>query len=212
MTVFSTWLYCLIVLCGDVEVNPGPDSVDGSTDSSLNSTISSFELLSNHLSIFHLNIQSIIPKLDLIKCEVEAYDVIVFSESWLKPEVKNESLSIENFLLPFRTDRCDRPGGGGIVYVRDTFSCKRRTDLELRGLEAVWIEIRVKSRKMLIGGFYRPPNSNTAYFDLITESVDRAYDTNITNIYILGDFNHNLSSNNRNNVTELIQTYITYIN
>ena len=207
VTVFSTWLYCLIVLCGDVEVNPGPDSVDGGTDSSLNSTISSFEFLSNHLSIFHLNIQSIIPKLDLIKCEVEAYDVIVFSESWLKPEVKNESLSIKNFLPPFRTDRCDRPGGGVIVYVRDTFSCKRRTDLELRGLEAVWIEIRVKSRKMLIGGFYRPPNSNTAYFDLITESVDRAYDTNITDIYILGDFNYNLSSNNRNKVTELIQTY-----
>ena len=60
---------------------------------------------------------------------------------------------------------------------------------------------------MLTGGFYRPPNSNTAYFDLITESVDRAYDTNITDIYILGDFNHNLSSNNRNNVSELIQTY-----
>ena len=88
VTVFSTWSYCLIVLCGDVEVNPGPDSV-GSTDSSLNSTISSFEFLCNHLSIFHLNIQSIIPKLDLIKCEVEAYDVNVFSESWLKPIVKN---------------------------------------------------------------------------------------------------------------------------
>ena len=72
VTVFSTWLFCLIVLCGDVELNPGPDSVDGSTDSSLNSTVSSTEFLSNHLSIFHLNIQSILPKLDLIKCETEA--------------------------------------------------------------------------------------------------------------------------------------------
>ena len=71
--------------------------------------------------------------------------------------------------------------------------CQRRTDLELRGLEAVLIEIQVKSRKVLIGGFYRPPNSNTAYCDLISESTDRAYDTNITDIYILGDFNFNFS-------------------
>ena len=111
-------------------MNPGPDSVDGSTDSSLNSTVSSIDFLSNHLCIFHLNIQSILPKLDLIECEAEAHDVLVFSESWLKPEVKNDSLGIENFLPPFRTDRCYRPGGGVVVYVRDSFLCKRRTDLE----------------------------------------------------------------------------------
>ena len=95
------------MFCGDVELSPGPDSVDGITDSSLNSTVSSIGFLSNHLSIFHLNIQNILPKLDLIKCD--AYDVLVFSESWLKPEAKNDSLGIENFLPPFRTDRCDRP-------------------------------------------------------------------------------------------------------
>ena len=110
------------MLCGDVELNPGPDSVDGSTDSSLNSTDSSIDFLSNHLSIFHLNIQSILPKLDLIKCEAEAYDVLVFSESWLKPEVKNDSLGIENFLPPFRTDRYDRPGEA-LLYTLETHFC-----------------------------------------------------------------------------------------
>ena len=189
-----------------MELNPGPDSVNGSTDSSLNSTDSSIDFLSNHLSIFHLNIQSILPKLDLIKCETEA-DVLVFSESWLKPQVKNDSLGIENFLPPFRTDRCIRPGEDVVVYVRDSFLCQRRTDIELRGLEAVWIEIQVKSRKVLIGGFYRPPNSNTAYCDLSSESTDRAYDTNITDIYILGDFNFNFSGHKRNKITEIIQAY-----
>ena len=154
-----------------------------------------------------MNIQSILPKLDLIKCEAEAYDVLVFSESWLKHEVKNDSLGIENFLPPFRTDRCDRPGGGLVVCVRDSFLCKRRTDLELRGLEAVWIEIQVKSRKVLIGGFYRPPNSNTAYCDLISESIDRGYDTNITDIYMLGDLNFDFSGHKRNKITEIMQAY-----
>ena len=85
--------------------------------------------------------------------------------------------------------------------------CKRRTDLELRGLEAVWIEIQIKLRKALIGGFYRPPNSNSAYCDLISESIDRAYDTNITDIYILGDFNFDFSGHKRNKITEIIQAY-----
>ena len=39
-------------------------------------------------------------------------------------------------------------------------------------------EIRVKSRNILIGGFYRPPISNTGYFEL-----DRAYNTRIQYIY-----------------------------
>ena len=94
-----------------------------------------------------MNIQSILPKLDLIKCESLAYDVLVFTESWLKPEIKNDDLLIDNFLPPFRFDRCNRPGGGVIIYVRDTLTCKRRTDLELQNLEAVWIEIVVKTKK-----------------------------------------------------------------
>ncbi|MEW8545738.1 MAG: reverse transcriptase domain-containing protein, partial [Candidatus Thiodiazotropha sp.] len=190
-----------------MEKNPGPSSVEGSADSSTNSSFSSVEMLSNHLSIFHLNIQSIVPKLDLIKCEADAYDVLVFSESWLKPEVRDESISIDNFLPPFRADRCDRLGGGVIIYVRDTLLCKRRSDLEIQGLEAVWVEIRVKSKKVLIGGFYRPPNSNTRYFELINESIDRAYNSNILDIIILGDFNCDMTSNNSNKMKELLQDF-----
>ena len=61
---------------------------------------------------------------------------------------------------------------------------KRRTDLEIRELEAVWVELRVKGKTVLLGGFYTPPNSNNAYFNLISESVDRAYNTNISDIII----------------------------
>ena len=77
----------------------------------------------------HLNIQSLVPKLDLVEGESLAYDILVFSESWLKPEVRDDSILIEIFLQPFRTDRSDRPGGGVAVYVRDTLTCRRFPDL-----------------------------------------------------------------------------------
>ena len=85
----------------------------------------------------------------------------------------------EHFLPPFRTDRADRPGEGVVIYVRDSISCKRRLDLEVRGLEAVWMEVNIKRKKMLIGGFYRLPNSNVEYYNLLTESIDYAFKTNI---------------------------------
>ena len=128
---------------------------------------------------------------------------LIFSKSWQKPIVKNDSLGIEIFyLLSEQTDAI--VPGKALSYTLETLLCKRRTALELRDLEAVWIEIQVKSRKTLIGGFYRPRNSNTAY---CRESIDRAYDTNITDIYIFGNFNFDFSGHNRNKMTEIMQAY-----
>ena len=143
----------LILLSGDVEVNPGPDSVESSTDSSDILSSASLNSLSNHLSILHLNIQSLLPKIDLIRGEAIAHDILIFTESWLKPTINDDSIHIENFLPPFRTDRWERPGGGVIAYVRDTLSCKRRTDLEIRGVEGLWLEINIKAKKILVGDF-----------------------------------------------------------
>ena len=57
------------------------------------------------------------------------------------------------------------------------------------------MEVNVKSKNILIGGFYRPPNSNAEYLNLINESVYRAISTNINDVIITGDFNYNMLSN-----------------
>ena len=90
------------------------------------------------------------------------------------------------------------------MFVRDTIICKRRKDLEIHGLEAVWIEVTIKAKKVLIGGFYRPPNSNLDYFNLILESVDRAHNTNITDIIITGEFSYNMLTNDRNKIKDMM--------
>lgn len=201
------WLFSLLLICGDKHPNPGPDPDIDFADEESDLSMCSLETLSNNLSIFHLNIQSIMPKLDLLKCETETYDILVLTESWLKPHIHDDSLHIENFNSPFRKDRCDRAGGGVAVYVRDSIVCKRRGDLEINDLEAVWVEVRVKSKVLLIGGFYRPPNSDNNYFNLILESLDRAYNTNIIDIIILGDLNYNMISGGNNKISDLSQLF-----
>ena len=92
------------------------------------------------------------------------------------------------------------------VYVSDTLTCRRCHDLEIRWIEAVWIKIVTKSKKVLKGGFYWPTNSNAQYFNHINERIDRAYNTNIPDVVILGDFNFNILRDNNNKMKELIQS------
>ena len=52
-----------------------------------------------------------------------------------------------------------------------------------------WIEITTHNKKVLIGTFYRPPNSPNDTMAHIENSVGLAVDTNNQDILILGDFN-----------------------
>ena len=108
---------------------------------------------------------------------------------WLKQDISDTTLHTEKFSQPFRNDRRNCLEGGVLAYVRETITYKRRHYLEIKGLEAVWLELTVKLQKVLVVGIYRPQNSNLAYMDLIKETVDRAYNTNIVEIIIAGDFN-----------------------
>ena len=88
---FLSWLYSLLLLSGDIHPNPGPASLSTATEN-ISSSSFTHELLSNHLSIFHLNVQSLLPKIDLIRAESELYDIAVFSESWLKPNIIDDEI------------------------------------------------------------------------------------------------------------------------
>ena len=171
------------------------------------SSLSSFDMLSSHLSVMHLIIQSLQPKIDFIRCEAHAYDILVFTESWLKPQVSNDSIRIDSFAPLHTMDRHGRPGGGVAMYVRDFFTCKRMADLEIHGLETVWLEPLVQSEQILVGGFYRPPHSGAEYFNLVVESIDRAHNNNITDLIILVDFNYNMLTDDNNKITDIMLHY-----
>ena len=63
-------------------------------------------------------------------------------------------------------------------------------------------ELQVQSKQILVGGFYRPPNSGAEYFNLVVESFDRAHNTNIADLIILGDFIYNMMTNDNNKIRD----------
>ena len=67
-------------------------------------------------------------------------------------------------------------------------------DLEINRLDCIWIEIILNKKHILLGTFYRPPNSDSTYYAMIEDSINLAVDTGITDIVIFGDFNYNMLS------------------
>ena len=144
---FLSIICILLFTCGDLELNPGPESYSEISDVSSDSTATtcSFDLFRSHISLMHLNIQSIKPKIDIIQGTLCDFDLLCFTESWLDQNTLNTEVFLEGFTPPFRNDRLDRGGGGVIVYCNDSLYCKRRNDLEPKDLECVWIETTIKN-------------------------------------------------------------------
>ena len=153
-------------------------------------------------------------KLDLLSVEAINHDILTLSETWLNETITNEHLKLPGFNPPARRDRED--GWGGVaIYVRDTIFYKERPDLSVPGLEAVWIEAKIEQETILVGSFYRPPDSRVYYWQLIDESVKLAMSTP-HKVFILGDFNsdylnkrshHLMNIIQLNNLTQLVNDY-----
>lgn len=192
LMTLCTWLAILLLQSGDIHENPGPVS----TSSTESDVLSSFRY---HLSLVHLNVQSVRNKLDLLFTELKEFDILAFSETWLNDSVSSEDLLLLSFHKPERKDRTFDSHGGVMLYVKSNLHYKRRYDLELNRVENIWIELRLENNKrVLIGLFYRAPNSNTLYNNDIEDSISLAVDTDINDIIVTGDFNYDAFNTNTN--------------
>ena len=183
----------LILLSGNVELNPGPDPT----------------LLTKHISIIHSNISSLRNKIDFLNLEAKAQDIdiITLSETWLTDDIKNDSLLLTGYRPPIRRDR---PGGwGGVaIYVKDNLICRERPDLAIPDLDAVWIETKIDQETILVCSMYRPPSARVSYWNLIEESIKKAYN-NPHRFFILGDLNSDVMKNPppHRHLTNIINQY-----
>lgn len=203
---YYTWLRMLLTVAGDIESNPGPKGDSFASDSDSDTSYS--DMLKNNFSVVHYNVQSAYHKMDILETELSCFDIISFSETWFNSNVDSSEVSINGFRAPFRNDRTDDGHGGVAVYVKYNIPCLRRHDLEMLNVESVWLEVRLKSKRILVGTFYRPPNSNQSILTDIERSVDLAVDTRISDIIILGDFNLDmLKLNSRRKIENICQQY-----
>ena len=111
----------LLLLSGDIELNPGPVSVESLSDVSSSSFTlhNCSDILHSklNLSFVHLNVRSLLPKLDHLSVELQNYDIIALTETFLDDSISNEKVHIPGFQKPIRRDR-NRHGGGVVIYCK----------------------------------------------------------------------------------------------
>ena len=49
---------------------------------------------------------------------MQSYDILVFTETGLSPQISNDDILITNFNRSYRKDHVGRQGGGVVIYTR----------------------------------------------------------------------------------------------
>ena len=76
------------------------------------------------------------------------------------------------------------------------------------GVEAIWVQVRVNQRKLLVGGIYRPPNAFNVQWLNVEHCLDLAFHSARDNILVTCDFNIHIEDPS-NKMGRLITSYNT---
>ena len=148
------------------------------------------------LKVAHLNICSLKNKvIELSKIMLENdLHIVAISETHLDDSIDNTEVYIQGYNI-IRLDR-NRYGGGVAFYVQDHIPIKRRVDLDLPDIEAIWIQVHLPHLKpLLVCCCYRPPTSDAAYLEKICTMLQNVSDKN-SEMYFVGDLNIDWLSKN----------------
>ena len=140
------------------------------------------------IKIAYLNVRSILPKLEQVQHLLYEYklQILGVGETWLDDTVLDAELYIHGYSL-IRLDR-NRHGGGVMFYISDSLSYKQ-LDIAAGNTESIWISIIVDKKKHIIGNIYRPPRSDTHYYDAMLNVTEQATSSSDT-VIVVGDLNY----------------------
>ena len=186
---FLKFYQILLLLSGDINLNPGPVQTQLIYDKTWDS------LKTKGLHFCHLNVNSLLSKIDEIR-DI-AYHVkpavLGITESKLDGSVSNMEINIDGYSI-IRSDR-NRHGGGVACYIKNDLCFNTKTIFP-NSIEHVFFEILIpKVKPIAVGIFYRPPNSNDI-LNLLSDNFQQI-DLKKKEIYLLGDFNINLIQNGK---------------
>ena len=187
---YTNFYKFLLLLSGDVSLNPGP--VQRSPD--ISSTI--WEPISKKgLHFLHININSLLLKKEEIRCIANKTKaaIIGLTESKLDHTIPDSEVNFPGYDI-LRCDR-NRNGGGVACYIRKDLCFNTRT-LHCKEIENLVFDILLpKSKAITTGVFYRPPNQ-AEFMYLMVEKLSNL-NLKDNEIYLLGDFNTNLFQNGK---------------
>ncbi len=153
------------------------------------------------LHFVHLNIRSLLPKIDEIRCLLKNCKVGIFclTETWLDSSVTNNEIKVDIYNV-IRKDR-NRQGGGVCIFIRSDINFNV-LDINVEQ-ELLFLDLLLPATKpILFGVCYRPPSQNNFYegleFVLNNNNDDLAKEC-----IIMGDFNTNISNKTGDNFKAL---------
>ena len=163
-----------------------------------------FSLQSETLQIAHCNTQSLLSHFSEFQSIFSPLNLhaILISESWLKDTLPSSLVNMENYIL-LRNDRMGKNGGGVAIYIRSDLQPKiishSPSQYSFRP-EFLFVEIRCKMQKCLLGVVYKPPNiGHLQDIETVLHNLLPFYE----HVILLGDFNTNLLSSNSYNTIQL---------
>lgn len=119
-------------------------------------------------------------------------DILCLSETWLKPQHMNSTLSIPGYQPLIRRDRPAGRGGGVAMYLRDGLTFKVLPVVPTY-IECMAVQVRLPRRKCVtVITCYRPPS---AVVDNFLDSLDTVISSvQQSSLVVTGDFNAKHSS------------------
>lgn len=175
----------LLLISGNVSSNPGPEL--SATDNLLHLS-TPLDFRNRHgLGFLHVNARSLIPKMDIFSTWflTAKPDVVVVSETWLKPSTPDNVISVAGF----NVFRCDRKGraGGTAIYVSEKLQASVLRSVSIpRQFEFLAIQIVLGNSPLTIIGCYRPPSASK---DAIRSLTDLLSECTASELILLGDLN-----------------------
>ena len=155
----------------------------------------------NGLGIIHVNIRSLIQKLDYVNSLIlqSDPDILVLSESWLKKSIADSDVALLGYNL-FRVDRVGR-GGGVIVYVKTGLSVSVLDSISLpKKLEFIALKIQLGPSSVVVIGVYRPPAAGIDSVATLANLIARFTEDELV---VVGDFNLNWLNSNSDHLKEV---------
>lgn len=160
-----------------------------------------------NISIIHQNVRSLGNCVDLLEDMLRHHEENMFlclTEHWQSQQQLN-SIGIHNYHLAANFCRSEGSHGGVAVYVKEHYAhkvLKDICDLSVSGeLEVAASEFVVNKRQLIVIAVYRPPNGNIHNCFYILEQVLTALFNDRKIIFVAGDFNVEMLSNNVNKNT-----------